>query len=183
MPECAEAAKTATEEQMAANIEAFEEMRAQRGAAASQALRARVFTAEHAEAVMSALQLVPSEVRPLLCLGWLANPAVSDAAFWSTLHRAWDTFDAIPHADYGREMRRRRAGWSPKYMRPDDAAYVLLPYTIDVFRGQDRRKTSGLSWTICSATAAGFARGHRGLYTINLACCRRGSERPRLRAF
>jgi hypothetical protein len=73
-----------------------------------------------------------------------------------------------------------RYAWEPECMTlyalrryksedgPDSLAiYNGLPDQLTVYRGQDKSKPPGLSWTIDRKTAGNFARGHRGIYNSN----------------
>ena len=84
--------------------------------------------------------------------------------------REWGGFDLIPHDRFRYAFQRWRPYWSLDFMSPDDrATYSHFPDEgITIFRGQDRNRRLGLSWTINREVAEGFARGHRNFRYRNL---------------
>ena len=92
------------------------------------------------------------------------------AAFWRWVVREWGGFDSIPHDRFRYAFQRWRPYWSLDFMSPDDrATYSHFPDEgITIFRGQDRNRRLGLSWTINREVAEGFARGHRNFRYRNL---------------
>lgn len=84
--------------------------------------------------------------------------------FWVALHRAWPSFDAIPHSDFAEMFQHLRRDWCLEYMAAADRAfYGNLPDRFTAYPGQCASKPLGLSWTLDRRVAYDFARGHRGI--------------------
>jgi len=74
--------------------------------------------------------------------------------FWQVVTQVWSGFDRIEHRRFSKQFVRF-ASYAPQV--------ECSPGGVLLYRGQDLRAPLGLSWTTCKNTAAGFARGHRGI--------------------
>ena len=98
---------------------------------------------------------VGSTDRPALVLAFAEGLADAEGAtFWAVMKEEWGSFDLIPHEAFEVQFTRFA----------DTAPGSTALDGIRLFRGQDGDAPAGLSWTSCATTAAGFARGHRGLW-------------------
>ena len=86
-------------------------------------------------------------------------------AFWKCIMEYWNGFDALPHGQYQKLFRWYRDYWSPDFMGGEARSfYDGLPERLLVYRGHDRSRIHGLSFTVDMDMAKSFARGHRGLW-------------------
>ncbi|MGJ0427528.1 hypothetical protein [Methylocystis sp.] len=85
---------------------------------------------------------------------------------WPYFHHFWSDFDAIPHREFEKILCTIWGDWSPTFIEDADdrAFYGALPDEVVAYRGQPRGARVGLSWTLDKNIAAGFARGHRGIW-------------------
>jgi hypothetical protein len=99
-----------------------------------------------------------SDKRPWHVLDWARSLSDQEgSAFWAVIEGSWDMFDLIPHTEFSAQFTRF-SGTAPG---------SSLTKPVRLYRGQDASDTLGLSWTTSLKSAAGFARGHRGLYNTD----------------
>jgi hypothetical protein len=96
-----------------------------------------------------------------------ADTKFSAKEFWLMFH---DQFSRCDNATRDLDMlmavlKRRAAEVEPtQFLVGEDAAFFKsLPDKVTVYRGADRSRIRGVSWTIDRKVAEGFALGHRGM--------------------
>ncbi len=96
-------------------------------------------------------------------------PDAFTTTFWQVVAEHWCGFDLIDHHHFARLFARLRDTYTTECMSEEDRAFFeQLPDELTVYRGGDAATVlDGLSWTLEWDTAAGFARGHRGMFNNN----------------
>ncbi len=98
-----------------------------------------------------------------------ADPVFAGQLFWRTASRWWSSCDGIDHFMAEELFAEFGEHWDPAHMEPEVAAATARATQrgrgrrrmSTVYRGQDRAKEGGVSWTTDPATALFFAGGAR----------------------
>jgi hypothetical protein len=106
------------------------------------------------ERITACLSMENSEDRLPVLLDLTAK--APSPLFWLVFEHEWPTCDATWSFRDLLLTRLRRYAPNPLFKSPPDQ-------TLTVWRGCDRDRVLGLSWTTDRKIAQGFARGHRGI--------------------
>lgn len=98
-----------------------------------------------------------------------ADPVFAGQLFWRTASRWWSSCDGIDHFMAEELFAEFGEHWDPAQMEPEVAAATARAtkrgrghrLMSTIYRGQDRAKEGGVSWTTDPATALYFAGGAR----------------------